>query len=138
MNAKDYRILASLVRAGISECHVWHARTLRRASLTLHRWHELECGDSNTYASWALERDEATGAPYMVTYYHAPKATHLLNVPTRRRYPDKEKGAIKRIQAVCKELSLHYYIQSDPRGCALYISREQLTCQNYTNGVPIC
>src|SRR5438128_520308 len=32
--------------------------TLRRIARALHRWNELECGDGNNYASWAIERDE--------------------------------------------------------------------------------
>jgi hypothetical protein len=29
---------------------------LRRIAMTLHRWRELECGNSNNYASWAIVR----------------------------------------------------------------------------------
>jgi hypothetical protein len=32
------------------------ALALRRISMTLHRWHELECGDGNDYASWTIAR----------------------------------------------------------------------------------
>lgn len=32
------------------------ASTLRRISMTLHRWHEMECGDGNDYASWCIVR----------------------------------------------------------------------------------
>ena len=32
------------------------ACALRRISMTLHRWHELECGDANNYASWSIVR----------------------------------------------------------------------------------
>lgn len=42
-----------LREAGISRDD---AEALRRISMTLHRWHELECGDSNDYASWTIAR----------------------------------------------------------------------------------
>lgn len=32
------------------------AESLRRISMTLHRWHELECGDGNEHGSWSIER----------------------------------------------------------------------------------
>lgn len=47
------------------------ADALRRISMTLHRWFELECGDSNSYASWAIERDEADDKPYMIRHVYA-------------------------------------------------------------------
>jgi len=34
-------------------------------------------------------------------------------------------------------LNLYYYNQTDPRGCALYVSNEPLTDTNYPNGVAI-
>jgi hypothetical protein len=108
------------------------ANTLRRAEKTLHRWAELECGDGNNYASWSIERDEETDIPYLMTYRHdQPK-------PSRRRIADKEKGALKRIDAICKFYGIHYYHQTDPRGCALYISAEPIKDNDYTRGTSIC
>ena len=43
------------------------AVALRRISMTLQRWHEMECGDA---AGNAVERDETTGKPYR-TYERA-------------------------------------------------------------------
>lgn len=34
------------------------SQQLRRIEMTLHRWAELECGDSNDFQSWAIERNE--------------------------------------------------------------------------------
>jgi hypothetical protein len=104
------------------------ANTLRRAELTLHRWSEKECRDGNDRLSWAIERDEKTGLPYQVNSYHDGKVT-------KRRIPDLEKGALNRIEAICKDYELHYYHQTDPRGCALYVANEPLTDINYTDGV---
>ena len=105
------------------------ANTLRRAQLVLHRWAELECGDSNDYHSWVIERDEQTDTPYMVTI------THRLGVTNRSRIPDRERGALRRIAEVCKRNGLHFYHQGDPRGCALYVSNEPLPDNNYTHGI---
>lgn len=106
--------------------------TLRRAEVTLQRWSEQECGDSNNFVSWAIERDEKTNKPYRVVYPHSGDKV--------RRYPiaDRETGALKRVAAICKELGIYFYHQMDPRGCALYISGEPLNSSNYTNGVALC
>jgi hypothetical protein len=113
--------------------------TLRRAEMTLHRWHELECGDGNDYGtSWSIERDETTGKPYMVTHYRDGKTS-------RRSYPDKEKGALRRISEVLKRKDgLSFYQQGDPRGCALYILRpgdvpdgEDVNAF-YSRGIAVC
>ncbi|NBT33664.1 MAG: hypothetical protein EBT13_17660 [Rhodobacteraceae bacterium] len=112
------------------------ANTLRRASLTLTRWAELECGDGNDHGSWAIERDEnGEGAPFMVHhhYLHGKGKDYT----TRRRIPDRERGALARVAKLCAELKLHFYHQTDPRGVALYVWGEPLTDQNYSSGVPI-
>lgn len=115
--------------------------TLRRAELTLQRWAEWECGDSNNYYSWVLVRDEVTGKPFAEVHQHSNG--------TVRRDPvaDKEAGALRRVKAICnahnlKEMSdaqnLYFYHQTDPRGCALYISNEPLQDNNYTRGIACC
>jgi hypothetical protein len=102
-----YESIPPLVRAGISNDDAF---ALRRISMTLHRWHELECGIDGG----CVERDEATGK------------THWLNSRTMRRspFPDREKGALKRLTKIMTRYpELRAYIQGDPRGCALYILR---------------
>jgi hypothetical protein len=90
---------------------------LRRISMTLHRWHELECGNSDDRASWGIERDEETQIPYLVTHY-------AKDAPSRRRIPDRETGAKKRLAEILESKpGLSAYIQGDPRGAALYILR---------------
>ena len=95
---------------------------LRRISMTLHNWHEQECGTGEG----CIERDEETGKPFWVR--------HIGSV---RRYsiPDREKGAHKRLERVVSErnarhvkpgsseTAIGYFIQTDPRGAALYILR---------------
>jgi hypothetical protein len=86
------------------------ADKLRRISMTLHRWHELECGTDRG----AIERDETTGRPYW------------LNPMTGLRSPvaDRETGARKRLASIMTRYpALSAYVQGDPRGAALYIIR---------------
>lgn len=113
------------------------ANTLRRIAMTLQRWFELECGDSNNYASWAVERDKTTEKPYLVHYPHDGKSY-------RTAIADRETGARKRLAKVMKAFpELIYYVQTDPRGASLYILRktdlrqgEQLDCV-YNRGVAV-
>lgn len=95
-----YRALESL---GLTweECE-----TLRRCSMTLHRWAERECNGQ-------IERDEKTGKVYSV------------NTFSGRRWPtaDRETGALKRAAAILKAHNLTIYHQGDPRGASLYVLR---------------
>lgn len=116
MSSKSAReteyMLNTLQRAGISRAD---AEALRRISMTLHRWHELECGCEHG----AIERDEDTQRTYWV---HAS----LPGAATTRRTPcaDRETGARKRLAAIMARYpTLSAYIQGDPRGCALYVIR---------------
>lgn len=100
------------------------AEKLRRISLTLRRWHELECGVD----SGVIERNDETGRPYFLS-------------SMGRRWPvaDRERGARKRLGQIIghrntrvwaagdapavREIAVRPYIQPDPRGAALYILR---------------
>ncbi len=88
------------------------ADSLRRISMQLHRWHELECGADNG----GVERDETTGKCF---WY---------NANTGKRYPcaDRETGARKRLAAImANHPTMNAYVQGDPRGAALYIIRPE-------------
>jgi hypothetical protein len=101
------RMFAALQQIGITADD---ATALRRVSMTLHRWHELECGTDRG----AIERDETTGRPYW------------LNSMTGLRSPvaDRETVARKRLASIMAHYpALSAYIQGDPRGAALYILR---------------
>jgi hypothetical protein len=124
MNSKEISNLYRIAeRLGIEFDDVY---SFRRDSMTLRSWFERECGDSNNYASWAVERDPDTDIPYLVTHPYNGKAR-------KARILDREKGARKRIDERCKRLNLHYYIQTDCRGLALYLSREPLTSSDYSS-----
>ena len=87
------------------------AETLRRISMTLHKWHERECGDE--YG--CIERDETTGK----TWWRSSTSGR------RFQTADRETGARTRLAKIMHNYpDLRAYIQGDPRGAALYILRE--------------
>jgi len=105
MNKATWEMLERLKMTGITEKD---AIALRRISMTLHRWHEMECGTDNG----CIERDETTGKAYW------------LNSFTMRRTPvaDREAGALKRLKEIMERYPEQYaYVQGDPRGASLYI-----------------
>ena len=115
-----YEVLSRLEKAGIS---YEHANALRRISMTLSRWGELECGDGNEHGSWAIERDESTEVPYMV--HHRYMHGHGKDTVHRIRIADREKGALKRLQAIVAQYpEFVAYHQTDPRGCAVFLVRK--------------
>jgi hypothetical protein len=131
--------IPALLRAGIT----WEdAHALRRASMTLRRWFELECGDSSSYGSWAIERDETTERPYMV--HHHYQHGRGKDYTSRTPIPDREKGARKRIASIMARYpGMFAYVQTDPRGCALYVLRagdipegQDPSCY-YSRGLPV-
>ena len=97
------------------------ARTLRRAELTLTRWAERHCNGE-------IEYDEDAGIWCAVS---------PVDRLVRYKVPNLEAGALKRIQDVCERNGLHWFHQTDPRGCALYVHNEPLPCNDYTRGVAI-
>lgn len=144
-------ITDQLLRLGFQDYEI---RRLRRASRTLTRWFELECGDSNEYGSWAIERDGAD-IPYRVHHSHRPPFN-----TTRFRIPDRERGARRAIDKIVENRNTrHYtqntdyygirrdelttYIMTDPRGCALHILRPGDVPEGkdpsayYTNGIAV-
>lgn len=88
------------------------ATALRRISMTLHFWHELECGTDRG----AIEREgeDGTGAPFY-RYSDGRRGG---------RVPDRERGALKRLaEIMARYPTLSFYVQGDPRGASLYILR---------------
>ena len=159
-----YNCVDALCRAGISHTD---AIALRRISMTLHRWHELECGDSNDYYYFCLVRGKRTSTREKTeqglnvrvdTFEHDDAGKPFIerheNRSTRgdgkyRAYwspiPDRERGALKRLAAIMA----HYpaflsYVPGAPRGCALYILRpgdvrEGASIDScYSNGIAVC
>lgn len=113
------------------------AQALRRIEMTLQRWGELECGNSNDHCSYGIERDEKTNLPYRVTHPHTGKSY-------RTRIADREAGALNRLAKImAAHPDYEAYHQCDPRGCALYIVAkadlgEAKIDQVYNRGLAIC
>lgn len=114
----------TLISLGFLE---FEADKLRQISIALRRWHERECGIDGG----AIERDEITGRPYWKT-----------ETGRRHAIQDREKGALRRLTHIMAARNgrvpplsvvmlpdraapdtLNAYIQTDPRGAALYILR---------------
>lgn len=102
------RLHATLASMGYADAEI---DALRRISNALQRWYERECGTGDGH----IERDEKTEKPYGVRYCDRTGA--------RRRWPvrDLERGALRRLAAIARH---PYYLQTDPRGAALYLLRE--------------
>jgi hypothetical protein len=112
MTTETKDCIATLISAGISE---EDARALRRISMTLHRWHELECGNER---GEAIERDEQTKVPYLTF------DTGQNGKRGRTRIPDRETSALKRLAKIIKTYpGFSFHVQGDPRGSALFILR---------------
>ncbi len=129
---QTHDMLQRLQNAGIDREDAW---ALRRISMTLHRWHELECGDDNGWASVCIARgykavdmsapdkrqfiyDEEKGRPYLEMHPNNGGRTRY------DRIPDRERGAQKRLASIMARYpTLTAYVQGDPRGAALYILR---------------
>jgi hypothetical protein len=129
---RDEELQRNARRQGVNLTLV-DARTLRRAQLTLHRWDELRCGWSTPGeygSSFVLVRDEdGDDKPYIEIHPNTSLGTRWETVP------DRERGALRRIKAVCETYGASYYHQSDPRGAALYISADKLTDTNYARAI---
>jgi len=120
------------------------AFTLRRIAMTLHRWHEYECGTENACivrGKWNKETAQFdyddNGAPHWEFSGGSGRSRYS-------RVPDREKGALKRLKTVMARYpQMRAYIQGDPRGASLYIlrpgdvpeGREVDSC--YSNGIAV-
>ena len=111
MTKDTFAMITRVISLGITEDDAW---ALRRISMTLRRWHELECGVDGGCIE--RENDDGTGKPFWVNYngrknYRSPVA-------------DRETGALKRLgKIMARYPQLGHYVQGDPRGAALYILR---------------
>jgi len=148
MTKRTTELIQRITALGFTADEAWQ---IRRISMTLSRWGEQECGDSNDFASWSIERDEKTGKPFRVVHSHKAGSKVL-----REAIPDREAGALKRLHLLVAarnfrvdpagsgEGRFQYYHQTDPRGCALYLLRasdvrpgEKLD-EIYTRGLAVC
>lgn len=103
-------MLRRIMELGISE---EDAFALRRISMTLNKWYELECGTDYGH----IERDDnGEGKPWLVMW------NNRTGKEMRYKIADKERGALKRLKGIMSRYpELDAYVQGDPRGASLYI-----------------
>jgi hypothetical protein len=132
------QMISRLTDAGISFEDAWQ---LRRISMTLQRWFELECGDRNQYASWAIVRGRKINGVFEHDDDGKPfieRRIHTENKPRYESIADRENGAKRRLARIMQNYpTLSAYIQTDPRGASLYILPEGVTAENYNNGIAV-
>ncbi len=138
MNKHTVEMLNRLTKAGIS---FDDAVTLRRIAMTLHRWHELECGDGNDYASWTITRGRKENGNFIYDDNGAPYEERHVHTENKARYtriPDRERGAKKRLaKLMARYVGMNAYIQTDPRGASLYILPQGIDAENYNRGIAV-
>src|SRR5262245_46232818 len=124
MNKQTLEMLNRLVAAGIS---LDDAYALRRIAMTLHRWHELECGDSNDYASWCITRGYKRNGDFEHKDdgdAYEERHVHTENKARYTKIADRERGAHNRLKAIMTRYpGFRAYVQGDPRGASLYVLR---------------
>lgn len=111
MDRNTHEMLNRVMARGIS---MDDAYALRRISMTLQRWYELECGTERG----GIVRDKDTGLPYWESSYLVSRN----GKPYRQRVSDRERGALRRLDTIMARYpDLAAYVQTDPRGAALYV-----------------
>lgn len=119
---EKFEILARLQNLGFT----WdEANQLRRISLTLNHWFELECGTGDDRVTRSIEREEnGEGRPFMRIQYMGYDGKWI---DERRPIADREAGARKRLAAIMasRKRRLLAYVQGDCRGASLYILRRR-------------
>lgn len=119
MTKREAERWASVVRVlsgdgyGISRDDI---EALRRIEMTLHRWAERECNGE-------VETDD-DGKSFAVFNVDVG-GIGLRDGVKRYRVPNREAGALRRLAAIMARYPhLRAYHQGDPRGCALYVYRQ--------------
>lgn len=128
MNKHALAMIERLRAAGISHAD---ALALRRISMTLRRWHELERGDGNG----RIERHATTDKPF----WRSARSGN------RWPIPDRELGAHKRLYNIMRRYpTLKAFVQTVPRGAALYVLRPGDVPEGgdvfayYSRGIAVC
>lgn len=112
------RLMQTLNRLGFT---IEESLDLFKIERTLHRWHERECNGE-------IDRDEKTGKVYSVFECHR-------RGPIRTRFPirDMETAALRKLAGImASKPALLSYVQTDPRGVALYILEPKHIIPGYT------
>lgn len=122
---EKYEVIARLGKLGIDPDT---AQKLRRISMTLRNWFELECGTGDERVTRSIEReDNGEGRPFLRVQFLGRSLGHDgIWQDTWTPIRDLEAGAMKRLDKIMTGLrGLRYYVQGDCRGCSLYILRRK-------------
>lgn len=119
------------------------AQKLRRISMTLRRWFELECGTGDDRVTLSIEREgeNGDGKPMLRRQWRDGRGEYM---DSKHPTADREKGARKRLAAIMARYpDLMEYVQGDPRGASLYLLRksdlqpgDKLDCM-YSRGIAV-
>lgn len=132
--AQDYaRLVERFCKLGFTHDEV---DQLLRIERTLRNWFTAECNGE-------IERDEDTDKPFAVS---RAWINGLARERTTWPIADREAGARRRLDKIMQPRKRRFiaYIQSDPRGCALYIvprksiPKDSHIASCYTNGFAVC
>lgn len=133
------RLENNLCKMGIRLADVRHLLRIERA---LNRWHAMECGTRIGKVDVYVFTDVKTGHTMKRVEHRGNDGNLYTNVYRTR---NAEATALKQL----RRLMLPYcdtlvpYVQSDPRGCSLYILRKSDVAgadisSVYTRGVAVC
>ena len=115
--------------------------SLLRIEKGLNRWHTLECGTGTDKRSESVERDEATGKPFVRIQYRTQSGEWR---ETKSACRDMEKSNLAMLASIMEGKSVRGYVQTDPRGCSLYIIRPNDVPEGkdvnafYSRGIAVC
>lgn len=114
---KTGRIVSALTQQDSTKEYNWTIlNKIRRDSITLRRLYECECN--------GCTRERPAGWSW--SDYDKVRIIQMAWV-------EKRIEAVRsRIERNCKALGLHYYHQTDPRGCALYVSNNPISDNSYS------
>lgn len=113
-NIKAQFLYQTAPRIGLTDAQ---ARTILRAAQTLHTWAVHECNGTK-------QREQTQDAD---GYWNDTGVVNWYNPDTGKmlgRTPDLEAGALKRVQAVCKDAGIAFEHQGDPRGYVLKLVKD--------------
>jgi hypothetical protein len=84
------------------------AYTILRKAQTLHTWAVHECNGT-------IQRDETDGK----CYWYSDRTCERIG-----RTSDRETGAIKALDSICRPLGIHVEYQGDPRGYVVKLHKD--------------
>lgn len=95
---------------------------LKQLAKRLHKQYEIQCNGCNKPEPRTSD-NEVWKQWYILAEQDVKKSERV------------EEKCLDEIKSICDAAGIHYFIQGDPRGGTLYVSKEPLNYQNYHNGI---